>query len=424
MLSEPYLKRLERVEPYAELWRDDKKFVEHRIGLYATLYFEHTHPMVASNEAVRRALIECWHDYWKVVGIKNWRWVYDLMGPGSSVPSYRVPTEKVPPIDEILNVPAHFASYQYYGSGGVHDDDASEYLFDLAAFPVYSAPELPTKFAYLRLQAPREFIANGRLTDFVALIKRCASRLKPNQAYGGLGFLRTYNEESTTRRTEAQMSKIFSGVDIDVPSVQLSGLYSFYDQKPKGITGAHWLNFLSTDWIEKLGGLEHLRDQLPADSFTVEPYDGGIFIQAGPYPEPGHKNDGLPPRYVWLNRVLKPIRVADISYHRGNTPGELASQEDVLPYLTRFDVASDALGRQLEVDESNTPSAASVAQSPASPDRVEGGGLCSKSGWWITPAKVASRRYFKAGEVMPVIEGSQYGATFWQWDIDQSSAKG
>lgn len=140
MPTETYLKRLERVEPYAELWRDDKKFLEHRIGLYATLYFEHTHPMVASNEAVRRALIECWHDYWKVVGIKNWRWVYDLMGPGSSVPSYRVPTEKVPAIDEVLNVPAHFASYQYYGSGGVHDDDASEYLFDLAAFPVYSAP--------------------------------------------------------------------------------------------------------------------------------------------------------------------------------------------------------------------------------------------------------------------------------------------
>jgi len=51
MPTETYLKRLERVEPYAELWRDDKKFVEHRIGLYATLYFEHTHPMVASNEA-------------------------------------------------------------------------------------------------------------------------------------------------------------------------------------------------------------------------------------------------------------------------------------------------------------------------------------------------------------------------------------
>ena len=93
-----------------------------------------------------------------------------------------------------------------------------------------------------------------------------------------------------------------------------------------------------------------------------------------------------------------------------------------MPYFTRFDAASEALGRQLQIDEGGDPSAASVAQSPTITERVEGGGLCSRSGWWITPAKVSSRRYFKAGEIMPVIEGSQYGATFWQWDIDQSSA--
>lgn len=418
MPTETYLKRLERVEPYTELWRDDKKFVEHRIGLYATLYFEHTHPMVASNEAVRRALIECWHDYWKVVGIKNWRWVYGFKG--SSVPAYRVPTPKVPPIDEYLMDPEHFASYQYYGSGGSHDDDASEYLFDLSAGYPYGAPELPTELAYLRLQAPLAFITKDQLSGFAALIKRCAARLRVNQGYGGLGFLRTYNEESTTRRTEGQTSKIFSGVDIDVPYVHLAEIYSLFDQRVVGITGAHWLNFLNDDWIEKLGGLEHLRDQLPADSFAVEPYEGGVFIQAGPYPEPGHKHDGLPPRYVWLNRVLKPIRVADFGYHMGNTPGELALPEDAMPYFTRFDAASEALGRQLEIDEGDNPSAASAAQSPTIPDRVEGGGPCSKSGWWITPAKVGSRRYFEAGEIMPVIESSDYGATFWQWDANQS----
>lgn len=47
MPTDAYLKRPERVEPYAELWRDDKKFVEHRIGLYATLYFEHARPPIA-----------------------------------------------------------------------------------------------------------------------------------------------------------------------------------------------------------------------------------------------------------------------------------------------------------------------------------------------------------------------------------------
>jgi hypothetical protein len=58
-----------------------------------------------------------------------------------------------------------------------------------------------------------------------------------------------------------------------------------------------------------------------------------------------------------------------------------------------------------------------------SQSNVPGGQPCPKAGWWFTPATANSRRYFQAGEVMPIIEGSRYGATFWQWDVDQSSPK-
>ena len=57
---------------------------------------------------------------------------------------------------------------------------------------------------------------------------------------------------------------------------------------------------------------------------------------------------------------------------------------------------------------------------PSGPDRTTGGELCLRAGWWFTPALKGSRRYFKHGEVMPVIEGGDYGSTFWQWDVDQS----
>lgn len=56
----------------------------------------------------------------------------------------------------------------------------------------------------------------------------------------------------------------------------------------------------------------------------------------------------------------------------------------------------------------------------ASPERVEADKPCPKPGWWFTPAKTNSRRYFKRGEVFPEIESSSYGATFWQWSPDQS----
>ena len=50
--------------------------------------------------------------------------------------------------------------------------------------------------------------------------------------------------------------------------------------------------------------------------------------------------------------------------------------------------------------------------------RVEGGHACVRTGYWFTPAKAGSRRYFKDGEIMPVF-GTDYGVTFWQWDENQ-----
>ncbi|MEZ5602527.1 MAG: hypothetical protein R3F36_17025 [Candidatus Competibacteraceae bacterium] len=47
---------------------------------------------------------------------------------------------------------------------------------------------------------------------------------------------------------------------------------------------------------------------------------------------------------------------------------------------------------------------------------------CPESGWWFTPAKPDSRRYFKQGETMPSV-GGDYGQTFWQWSPDQSAPK-
>lgn len=51
--------------------------------------------------------------------------------------------------------------------------------------------------------------------------------------------------------------------------------------------------------------------------------------------------------------------------------------------------------------------------------RCEAGQPCPREGWWITPAKADSRRYFKAGEIMPAFE-SDYGTTIWQWDDHQA----
>lgn len=50
--------------------------------------------------------------------------------------------------------------------------------------------------------------------------------------------------------------------------------------------------------------------------------------------------------------------------------------------------------------------------------RCEAGHPCPREGFWVTPAKGDSRRYFRAGDQMPDLR-TDYGATIWQWDEQQ-----
>ncbi|CAM3493483.1 hypothetical protein [Cupriavidus taiwanensis] len=54
--------------------------------------------------------------------------------------------------------------------------------------------------------------------------------------------------------------------------------------------------------------------------------------------------------------------------------------------------------------------------------RCQSSQSCPKSGYWMTPAKANSRRYFHQGDTMPEVV-SDYGTTIWQWDTDQSDPK-
>lgn len=47
--------------------------------------------------------------------------------------------------------------------------------------------------------------------------------------------------------------------------------------------------------------------------------------------------------------------------------------------------------------------------------RCEAGNACPKSGYWSSPAYQQGDRHFTQGEIMPHIEGNQWGATIWQF---------
>jgi hypothetical protein len=51
--------------------------------------------------------------------------------------------------------------------------------------------------------------------------------------------------------------------------------------------------------------------------------------------------------------------------------------------------------------------------------RVAAGQSCPEAGFYFTPARLDSRKLFKKGDVMPEL-GTEYGATIWQRDVNQS----
>ena len=52
-------------------------------------------------------------------------------------------------------------------------------------------------------------------------------------------------------------------------------------------------------------------------------------------------------------------------------------------------------------------------------ERVDGGQPCTRTGFWETAAKLHSRSHFKQGEVMPMLDDSEYGYTIWRWSEEQ-----
>lgn len=59
------------------------------------------------------------------------------------------------------------------------------------------------------------------------------------------------------------------------------------------------------------------------------------------------------------------------------------------------------------------------AMAPELVDKVLGGAICRKTGFYFTPALLNSRRWLVQGETAPAFD-TQYGATIWQWDAKQS----
>ena len=73
----------------------------------------------------------------------------------------------------------------------------------------------------------------------------------------------------------------------------------------------NWLTLLADDIVEGLGGAAALTEAV-TDNCPTHTYDGGLILQAGPYPQPGDNNRGITLRnYQRVAKATKAARFAD-----------------------------------------------------------------------------------------------------------------
>ncbi|OEC34893.1 hypothetical protein A7D27_26655 [Pseudomonas sp. 1D4] len=214
------------------------------------------------------------------------------------------------------------------------------------------------------------------------------NQVQAEHGYGGLSSILP-NDYENYMPSEYQLAQRYSGLEVDTFA------YAMGMELQNHIKGANWYTVLGQSYVERLGGEERLRHALSGHGdIVLLPYEQGLIIRAGDWPELGAQADGLPRAYVAVSNVVKPVRIPN--------PDQLHSYS---PYGNCFDEASTQHWYQrFDLDPT-----------PATPPRTEGGQRCPRAGYWFTPAQTNSLRRFAEGELMPVIEQSSWGHTFWYW---------
>lgn len=296
--------------------RDAKGRTALTIGLVITVYFENP-----CSQPVRRAVADVADRYIAAFG-KELVWAQHHSGR-----VYRVDSNKVPMpgtwIPQILEDESW--SLGFYGGEGI--DAASTFLVSGLGMGYRK-----DKVGHLHLHLPMRWLADNP-GGFPPYLLDICKRIRPLSGYAGVGFQLpdTFEGQIKSELIIAPLAKRFPGVEVDEPGQTAINI------EDGGIKGVNWLTILDDRYLPELGGLDYLRMRLPEETFPFYKYDGGLIIQAGPWPQIGDTTKNLwPQHYVTLAKVLKKIQIKE---HYGliqKTRGAL-DNEFMKEWLVRFD---------------------------------------------------------------------------------------
>jgi hypothetical protein len=267
--------------------------------------------------------------------------------------------------------------------------------FSIQAMTAHPESDPYGVLSYLKIVLPWQFLETPEGEQrFKEWVRYLCETLDIDHGYAGLACTLPYDRHQF-QPYEFQMAQRYSGLMVDSsPHMDLTELRD-------GIKGINWLTLLGPRYIEQLGGMVALKQQLQLPDVGLQETDNGrLIIQAGTLPDVGTPENGHPPTYVAVNRVLKSVRVQNPDQlHTCMDDAEGFTKTNTLAWYARFD--------DPPLPDAPVDNAAPTAM------RCEAGKPCPENGVWWTPAKADSRRAFEKGEAMPDFPGSAYGGTIW-----------
>ena len=180
--------------------------------------------------------------------------------------------------------------------------------------------------------------------DFERQISRtlaAAAKLKPRHGLAGFGvqFDRIY-ESSSSHALSFPVIKRFPGIHCSMDSSFVVESTLRRDTSDRFFT-TNWLTLLADDIVEGLGGAPALTEAV-TDNCPTYAYDGGLILQAGPYPQPGDNNRGITMRnYQRVAEATKAARFADYEVGLFAVEPPLDSLEETKSWVARFDLPTE-----------------------------------------------------------------------------------
>jgi hypothetical protein len=403
-------------------------------GVIGTIFFER-----GSQPEVRQAILTCFDRFDELFG-KHLKGGKDT-DLGKFTKRNAAGVEKIR--RAIVDTPSYL-QVSVLRSSATDQDTAADYniqtLTGIALPQEYVSPtgrlRVPkgkeSGLSLLKFNVPMDLVTTSEgLAQYEAFLRFVCEKLVVRGGYGGLAPVPAFSYHRYMPQEWALATR-FSGLEIDSTAHLQSREYdpvsyegeskddmtAVYDHLHPGakvgrwgfIKGVNWYTILGELFIERLGGEASIRAKLDRPDIHVERVNACLMIRAGDFPRLGAPEEGLPEPYVFVNSVLRVLRDPKPDALHTYIPDlPSADAKNARMWIARFDLPDAPALREIPA----------VVPQPARAERarqnVAGGNPCPEAGWWQTPAKEGSRRYFKAGEVMPVVEGSSWGATIWQW---------